>query len=59
MLPGAPADPCQVMIEAFSEAILRSEPAPYPLSESRATLRILEALSISARAGAAIQIEEG
>jgi predicted dehydrogenase len=59
VLPGAPADPCQVMIEAFSEAILRSEPAPYPLSESRATLRILEALSISARAGAAIQIEEG
>jgi D-xylose 1-dehydrogenase (NADP+, D-xylono-1,5-lactone-forming) len=58
VLPGPPADPCQVMIEAFSEAILRGEPAPYPLSESRATLRILEALSISARAGAAIQIEE-
>ena len=58
VLPGLPADPCQVMIEAFSEAILRGEPAPYPLSESRATLRILEALSISARAGTAIQIEE-
>jgi predicted dehydrogenase len=58
VLPGPPADPCQVMIEAFSEAILHGEPAPYPLSESRATLRILEALSISARAGAAIQIEE-
>jgi predicted dehydrogenase len=58
VLPGPPADPCQVMIEAFSKTILRGEPAPYPLSESRATLRILEALSISARAGTAIQIEE-
>jgi D-xylose 1-dehydrogenase (NADP+, D-xylono-1,5-lactone-forming) len=58
VLPGPPADPCQLMIEAFSKAILHGEPAPYPLSESRATLRILEALSISARAGAAIQIEE-
>jgi predicted dehydrogenase len=58
VLPGPPADPCQVMIEAFSEAILRGEPAPYPLSESRATLRILEALSISARAGTAIRIAE-
>jgi D-xylose 1-dehydrogenase (NADP+, D-xylono-1,5-lactone-forming) len=58
VLPGQPADPCQVMIEAFSEAILRGGPAPYPLSESRATLRILEALSISARAGTTIQIEE-
>jgi predicted dehydrogenase len=58
VLPGPPADPCQVMIEAFCAAILRGVPAPYPLSESRATLRILEALSISARAGAAIQMEE-
>ena len=55
VLPGLPADPCQVMIEAFSEAILRGEPAPYPLSESRTTLRILEAFSISARAGTSIQ----
>jgi hypothetical protein len=46
------------MIEAFSQAILRGEAAPYPLSESRATLRILEALSISARAGTAVQMEE-
>jgi predicted dehydrogenase len=58
VLPGLPADPCQLMIKAFSEAILRGEPTPYPLSESRASLRILEALSISARAGSAIQIEE-
>jgi predicted dehydrogenase len=58
VLPGPPADPCQMMIEAFSEAILRGEPAPYSLSESRATLRILEALSISARTGTAIQIDE-
>jgi D-xylose 1-dehydrogenase (NADP+, D-xylono-1,5-lactone-forming) len=58
VLPGPPADPCQLLIEAFCEAILRGEPAPYPLFESRATLRILEALSISARAGTAIQIEE-
>jgi xylose dehydrogenase (NAD/NADP) len=57
VLPGPPADPCQVMIEAFSEAILRGEPEPYPLSESRSTVRILGALSISARDGAAIQME--
>ena len=56
VLPGPPADPCQVMIEAFSQAILRSEPAPYSISNSRATLRILEALSVSARVGAPIQL---
>jgi predicted dehydrogenase len=56
VLPGPPANPCQVMIETFSQAILRGEPAPYPLSESRATLRILEALSVSARVGASVQI---
>jgi predicted dehydrogenase len=58
VLPSPPADPCRVMIEAFSDAILRGEPEPYPLSESRATLSILEALSSSARAGAAIRVEE-
>jgi predicted dehydrogenase len=57
VLPGPPADACQMMIEAFSAAILRGEPAPYPLSETRATLRLLEALSLSARAGTAIQME--
>jgi predicted dehydrogenase len=57
VLPGSPADACQLMIEAFSAAILYGEPAPYPLAETRATLSILEALSLSARAGTAIQIE--
>jgi hypothetical protein len=56
VLPGPPADPCQLMLESFSQAILRGEPAPYSLADSRATLRILEALSISARAGTAIQL---
>jgi predicted dehydrogenase len=56
VLRGPPADACRLMIEAFSAAILRGEPAPYPLAESRATLRILEALSLSARAGAATQL---
>src|SRR5262249_53183210 len=54
--PGPGADPCRLMIEACGQSILRGEPAPYPLSASRATLRILEALSISARVGSSIRL---
>jgi predicted dehydrogenase len=56
VLPGAPANARELMVEAFSAAVLRGEPAPYSLAQSRATLRILEALSVSARAGTAIQL---
>jgi predicted dehydrogenase len=56
VLPGRGADPCRLMSEAFSQSVLRGEPAPYPLSASRSTLRILEALSISARAGTSIRL---
>lgn len=56
VLTGPPANACQLMIEAFSAAILRGKPAPYPLAQSRATLRILEALSRSARVGAAVHL---
>jgi xylose dehydrogenase (NAD/NADP) len=55
VLPGVPADPWLLMVEAFSQAILRGEPAPYTLSESRATLRVLEALARSADTGAPVR----
>jgi len=47
----APADPYQLMAERFAEAVLHGEPVHYPIEETRATIRVLEALARSARTG--------
>jgi xylose dehydrogenase (NAD/NADP) len=55
VLPGAPVDPYHLMIEAFSQAVLHGEPAPYPMAESRANRRALDALALSARTGRTVR----
>lgn len=47
----APADPYQLTVERFAAAVLSGEPIPYPLQETLATTRVLEALARSARTG--------
>jgi len=49
----APADPYQLMAERFAEAVLSGGPVHYPIAETRATIRVLEALARSARTGEA------
>jgi predicted dehydrogenase len=47
----APANPYQLMAEDFATAVRHGGPVPYPLEETRATIRVLEALALSARRG--------
>ena len=39
-----PDDPYQLMVEAFSAAVLEGRPAPIPLSDSIANLRVLDSI---------------
>jgi predicted dehydrogenase len=48
-LPGAPADPYTLMVERFTEAALSGSPAPYPLTETLATTRVLDSIARAAR----------
>lgn len=48
-MPGAAANPYQIMLARFTQAALRHEPAPYSLTESRATVQTLEAIARAAR----------
>jgi xylose dehydrogenase (NAD/NADP) len=50
-LPGEPADPYERMAAAFSDALLRGKPVPYPTADSRATSRVLDAIARAARTG--------
>ena len=43
-----PDDPYQLMVEAFSEAVLAGRPAPLPPAESIANLRVLDAIRTAA-----------
>ena len=44
----APADPYRLMAERITEAALRGDPAPYPVTETLATTRILDAVARAA-----------
>jgi D-xylose 1-dehydrogenase (NADP+, D-xylono-1,5-lactone-forming) len=48
-LPGAPADPYTLMVERFAEAALTGSPAPYPLTETLATMHVLDSIARAAR----------
>ena len=48
-LPGDAADPYALMAARFNEAILNHTPAPYPLAETLATTRALDAIAQAAR----------
>lgn len=48
----APADPYELMARRFTEAVLRGEPAPYPLADSLAVARVVDAIRDAARQGA-------
>ncbi|MEO7003660.1 MAG: Gfo/Idh/MocA family oxidoreductase [Ktedonobacterales bacterium] len=51
IIPCPPADPYALMVEAFTRAITQGAPVPYPLEESLATARIVEAMVHAARTG--------
>jgi predicted dehydrogenase len=51
------ADPYELMAAAFSDAIRNGTPVPYPLAETRATLRAVLALGQAARTGARVVLD--
>ena len=46
-----PADPYDLMAEAFTQAVMSGIPAPYALEESLATARVVEAVARALRSG--------
>jgi D-xylose 1-dehydrogenase (NADP+, D-xylono-1,5-lactone-forming) len=46
-----PDDPYQLMVEAFADAVLSGSPAPLPLSDSIANLRLLDRVRAAAQLG--------
>ncbi|HLZ24496.1 MAG TPA: Gfo/Idh/MocA family oxidoreductase [Ktedonobacterales bacterium] len=47
-LSGDPADPYALMAECFTEAVRNGTPAPYPLAETLATARVIDAIARAA-----------
>lgn len=48
-IPGDPADPYRLMAERFTNVMVSGAPAPYPLTETLATARVLDAIARAAR----------
>ena len=45
----APADPYELMARRFTDAVLRGEPTPYPLADSLAVARVVDAIRAATR----------